>query len=375
MTNPYFDTYTPLPRDQLARAEALNAIFDALIVAFDQVPDAEAMSQDRLTFCTDTGAANAYAIAPTFPIDTYIAGQRYSFIALHGCTGPSTINVSGLGVKAIKRQDGSDLSASDITLGRLVWVQYDGTNFQLMTSAGSDVIASAASAAAAAASAASAAASASAAATSAAAVNAWSSAITVVPNFVGIAPGVNLLVGTSTNASGMDNFGGEVLAARGFFTTTNNGVRWGITTFLDGTDNVRIRATIDGANGVNLVSGANSWAALSVREAKTDFEPIVDPYGVIMAHTVELGRYKTDDPASTKRAFVFYEDAEQFWPSAVSYSPATAYLDENTGEEKSTAEFKGVAREEYVPLLMAAFQQQFTINAALEARLTALEAA
>lgn len=167
MTNPYFPSYTPFTRDTSARAEALNATFDSLVVAFNGIPDASALTQDRLTYCTDAGGANAYAIAPDNALASYIAGQRFSFIALNANTGASTINVSALGVKTIKRPDGNDLAASDITAGRLVWVQYDGMNFQMMTPSGSDVMATVASALAAAASASAASSSAGAASSSA----------------------------------------------------------------------------------------------------------------------------------------------------------------------------------------------------------------
>lgn len=140
MSNPYFDSYTPLPRNQLARAEQVNAIIDAIIVGFDRVPATDEIQQDRISFCEDIGpAANQYVINPTFPIDEYIEGQRYSFKALHTNTGGSTVNVSGLGAKGIVRPDGNALLAGDILVGRIVSVQYDGNTFQLMSAPASEV--------------------------------------------------------------------------------------------------------------------------------------------------------------------------------------------------------------------------------------------
>jgi autotransporter-associated beta strand protein len=169
MTNEYFSAFDPLPPFQLARAEAVNALFQAIVVAFDNVPPSSALKQDKLTYCTDTSTVNnAYVIAPTYPIISYTEGQRFSFKALHANpAGPATLNVSGLGVVAIKRQDGSDLNPNDISVGRIVWVVYDGAFFQMMGATGSDVSASLANANAANASAVAAAASASAASTSA----------------------------------------------------------------------------------------------------------------------------------------------------------------------------------------------------------------
>jgi|GEM_PF-3331072 len=177
MTNEYFSAFDQFPAFQLARAEAVNAIFQAVVVAFDNVPPSSALKQDKLTYCTDTGtAASVYVIAPTYPILAYAEGQRFSFKALHANTGAATLNVSGLGAVAIKRQDGTDLNANDVTVGRIVWLVYDGTFFQMMGATGSDVAGSLANANAAASSAVSAAASASAAAGSAIAASASATA-------------------------------------------------------------------------------------------------------------------------------------------------------------------------------------------------------
>lgn len=49
-------------------------------------------------------------------------------------TGASTLNLNGLGATTIKNPAGSDVSAGDLTAGRLVAVMFDGTYFQLVTS-------------------------------------------------------------------------------------------------------------------------------------------------------------------------------------------------------------------------------------------------
>lgn len=168
MTNDFFASYSALPRNQLARAEALNAIFDAIIVGFDKFPSALALQQDRATFLVDTGAAGAYVLTPTIALAAYVAGARFSFIAVNANAGASTLNISGLGVKAIKRQDGAATAALDIPAGRIITVMYDGNDFQLMSLAGSDVTTSGTNATAAAASASAAASSAGTASTDAA---------------------------------------------------------------------------------------------------------------------------------------------------------------------------------------------------------------
>lgn len=172
MTNKYFATYSALPRNQLARAEAVNAIVDAIIVGFNQLPDPTALAEDRVTFCgADTGAANAYVITPNTQVTQYNAGARFSFIASNANTGASTLNVEGpngsIGVVAFTRQDGTPLVDGDITAGMIVDARFDGTKFQLVSLPGACVALATASAAQAATSATAAAASATAAANSA----------------------------------------------------------------------------------------------------------------------------------------------------------------------------------------------------------------
>jgi hypothetical protein len=83
---------------------------------------------------TDTGSANAYAIAPTPAVTAYAAGQHFVFKAAHTNTGASTLNVSSLGTVAIKKGTAVvDVVAGDITAGEMIEVIYDGTYMQLVT--------------------------------------------------------------------------------------------------------------------------------------------------------------------------------------------------------------------------------------------------
>ena len=82
----------------------------------------------------DTGAANAYVITPSPAIAAYAAYQTFSFKAANANTGASTLNVNGVGAAALKHRDGSALNANDILAGSINLVEYDGTNFQLLTS-------------------------------------------------------------------------------------------------------------------------------------------------------------------------------------------------------------------------------------------------
>ena len=85
-----------------------------------------------LNFAQDTGGANAYVIAPSPAITSYVAGQVFYFDADNNNTGATTLNVSGLGIKAVQNS-GSALSANQILAAGLTGVIYDGTQFQLLT--------------------------------------------------------------------------------------------------------------------------------------------------------------------------------------------------------------------------------------------------
>jgi hypothetical protein len=93
-----------------------------------------------LEYAADTGAADAYVMAPSPAVTAYAAGQRFAFLSTNANTGASTLNVSGLGAKAIQKR-GAALVANDIQSGDLVVVRYDGTQFQMVSPAGQGLLA------------------------------------------------------------------------------------------------------------------------------------------------------------------------------------------------------------------------------------------
>jgi hypothetical protein len=80
---------------------------------------------------TSGGAANAqtltYASAPA----GYVQGQRYCFIAGATNTGATTLNVSGLGAKAVQLGNAA-LVGGEIVAGQMVEAVYDGAQFQIL---------------------------------------------------------------------------------------------------------------------------------------------------------------------------------------------------------------------------------------------------
>lgn len=65
-------------------------------------------------------------------LTAYAAGNTFSFVASGTNTGAVTLNIDGLGAKAITRDGSIALFANDITIGKVVTVIYDGTRFQLI---------------------------------------------------------------------------------------------------------------------------------------------------------------------------------------------------------------------------------------------------
>lgn len=75
---------------------------------------------------TNTILASAL-VAPA----AYTAGQAFWFVSAGANTGAVTINVNGLGAKAVTKYGTTALAAGDITASTVTRVVYDGTQFQL----------------------------------------------------------------------------------------------------------------------------------------------------------------------------------------------------------------------------------------------------
>lgn len=85
-------------------------------------------SGDRPPFAVATGLVNAFAVDYTPNAGAYATGLVVSFIANITITGPSTVNVDGLGAKALWINGGAT-EADDIVAGDYVEAVYDGTRF------------------------------------------------------------------------------------------------------------------------------------------------------------------------------------------------------------------------------------------------------
>jgi len=78
------------------------------------------------------GTGDAITLTTGWAMTAYSAGQQFSFIVGTINSGATTVNVNGLGAKAVVRLDGTALQAGDLYLGALALIEYDGTSFQLL---------------------------------------------------------------------------------------------------------------------------------------------------------------------------------------------------------------------------------------------------
>lgn len=79
------------------------------------------------------GTANAITLTPSPAISAYAAGQSFSFIAALANTSSVTVAISGLTTKAITKNGTTALSGGEILANALVVIEYDGTQFQLVS--------------------------------------------------------------------------------------------------------------------------------------------------------------------------------------------------------------------------------------------------
>lgn len=83
--------------------------------------------------CSDGGSTDAYACSLKPALTAYVTGQVVWFKANTINTGAASLNLNALGAKTIKKQKDIDLANGDIKAGQWVAVQYDGTNFQMLS--------------------------------------------------------------------------------------------------------------------------------------------------------------------------------------------------------------------------------------------------
>lgn len=79
---------------------------------------------------------DTYVLTLNPNLESYKEGQVIEVKFTNANTGPSTININGLGAKAIVKDASTPLASGDISAGQIFLLCYDGTNFQLTGSGG-----------------------------------------------------------------------------------------------------------------------------------------------------------------------------------------------------------------------------------------------
>ena len=95
--------------------------------------------EGSLNYCEDTGSSGSYACSLSPAISLYVSGAQYCFKANTANSGAATLNLNGLGAKAIKKPAGgitTDLAPNDIQPGQRVCAIYDGLNMQMLSQLG-----------------------------------------------------------------------------------------------------------------------------------------------------------------------------------------------------------------------------------------------
>jgi hypothetical protein len=88
--------------------------------------------QGALNFAADAGSNDTYVITLAPAPAAYTTGMYIAFTAATANTGACSINVNGLGAKALKRGVSTDPGDNFIKAGSVVLAIYDGTNFQMI---------------------------------------------------------------------------------------------------------------------------------------------------------------------------------------------------------------------------------------------------
>ncbi|MDR3679421.1 MAG: hypothetical protein P4L41_05600, partial [Flavipsychrobacter sp.] len=85
-----------------------------------------------LSYAPATGSGNNYQVS--LPVSVgYTAGMMVSFMSNAANSGAVTLNVNGLGTKAVLKNVVQSLQPNDISAGQIISVMYDGNNFQVIS--------------------------------------------------------------------------------------------------------------------------------------------------------------------------------------------------------------------------------------------------
>lgn len=82
------------------------------------------------------GTNTISADADVAPLDSYQKGQGWTLVPANTNTGAGTLNIDGKGARAVKRSDGTALSAGDLVAGVMYLLRDSGTNLLVVSQLG-----------------------------------------------------------------------------------------------------------------------------------------------------------------------------------------------------------------------------------------------
>lgn len=100
--NTYFDA-SALAVSNGTRGDApdVNNVSSATETGFGLLPEPDPIKQGRVSWYTQTGAADTYTVTTGLSLSSYTAGLEIDFLIVDGNTGASTLNVDGVGAVAL----------------------------------------------------------------------------------------------------------------------------------------------------------------------------------------------------------------------------------------------------------------------------------
>jgi hypothetical protein len=104
-----------------------------------EIPNFTDVQAQSFTYATAGGTADVLTLTLSPALLAYASGDSFEFKAASTNTTNVTINVSGLGAKAVQMIKAGVLSAlvaGDIVAGGIYRITYDGTQFQMVSSGG-----------------------------------------------------------------------------------------------------------------------------------------------------------------------------------------------------------------------------------------------
>lgn len=93
-----------------------------------------------LAVITTGGSANAYTLTTGQTLLAYATGQAFRFKANFTNSGAATINVDGIGAKALTKNGAAALASGDIVSGQIYTIAYDSTQFQVFAGLGASAL-------------------------------------------------------------------------------------------------------------------------------------------------------------------------------------------------------------------------------------------